>query len=451
MLPPKTLVIIKKQGEAIFALHINFIKKKRSGGSKPPPYNSFDDRKSDIMTSEQQEIMQYIEEEDVKFIRLAFCDIYGVQKNISVQRGELSRAFEHGYPIDASYIAGFGGDYGEDVWLHPEAGTITVLPWRPEHGKVVRMFCTLTLADGTPLPTDTRALLQKAVRYAKDKGYTFHFKSELQFYLFKTDENGDSTHIPYDNAGYMDIAPLDKGENVRREICLTLEQMGITPESSHHEAGPGQNEIDFTYSDPLSSADNTVTFLSVVRTIAARNGLYADFSPKPFSDKSGSALHITMSVHSKNGEQVTDYAIAGMLRHIAAMTVFLNPTDNSYQRFGRLKAPKYITWSSKNRAQLIAATLTKNGNPCLQLRSPDPEANPYLAFALMIYAAVDGIEKKPPLPDSTDADLLFLSSEEQDKNALLPNSIDKARNAAYDSGFIKAHLPDSVLKAYCNK
>ena len=403
------------------------------------------------MTNEQLEIMQFIEEEDVKFIRLAFCDIYGVQKNISVQREEISRAFTHGYPIDASYISGFGGDYGEDVYLHPEADTITILPWRPEHGKVVRMFCTLCYADGTPVENDARVLLKKAVRYAKEKGYSFHFKSEMQFYLFKTDENGDSTRIPYDNAGYMDIAPLDKGENVRREICLTLEQMGITPESSHHEAGPGQNEIDFTYADPLTSADNAVTFLSVVRTIAARNGLYADFSPKPFSDKPGSALHITMSVHAKSGEQVNDYAIAGMLDHIAAMTVFLNPTDRSYQRFGRLKAPKYITWSSKNRAQLIAATLTKNGNPCQQLRSPDPEANPYLAFALMIYAAVDGIERKSELPPSTDRDFIFMSAEEQQRFVLLPNSVDKARTAAFENAFIREKLPESIIKAYCNK
>ena len=403
------------------------------------------------MNSEQIEIMQFMEEEDVKFIRLAFCDIYGVQKNISVQRGELQRAFETGYPIDASYLSGFGGDYGEDVYLHPDASTVTILPWRPEHGKVVRMFCTLSYADGTPVEADARALLRNAVQAARKKGYTFHFKSELQFYLFKTDENGDSTHIPYDNAGYMDIAPLDKGENVRREICLTLEQMGITPEGSYHEAGPGQNEIDFKYADPLTSADNTVTFLSVVRTIAARNGLYADFSPKPFADKSGSALHITMSVHAKSGEQVTDFAIAGMLENIAAMTIFLNPTDGSYHRFGRLKAPKYITWSRKNRAQLISAQLTKNGNPCLQLRSPDPEANPYLAFLLMIGAAVDGIENRRELPEPADSDLLFMTAEEQKQFTLLPNTIDKARHKATSSAFVKKNVPDSIVKAYCNR
>lgn len=403
------------------------------------------------MNISEQEIMQFIEEEDVKFIRLAFCDMYGVQKNISIQRGELSRAFERGYPIDASYIAGFGGDYGEDIWLHPEADTITVLPWRPEHGKVVRMFCTLTYADGTPVETDTRAMLKNAVSYARKKGYHFHFKSELQFYLCRTDENGENTHTPYDNAGYMDIAPLDKGENVRREICLTLEQMGITPESSHHEAGPGQNEIDFRYADALTSADNTVTFLSVVRTIAARNGLYADFSPKPFSDKPGSALLIAMSVKTKTHEDVTDAAIAGLLRHIEAMTVFLNPTDNSYQRFGRLKAPKYITWSSKNRAQLISTRLTESGSRCLQLRSPDPEANVYLSFALMIYAVVDGIENGYPLQTSTDKDMLFLSPQEQEQIPLLPTNIAKARAAAVDSGFITEHIPDGVIKAYCNR
>ena len=208
------------------------------------------------MTGTEQELMTYIEEEDVKFIRLAFCDVYGVQKNISIQRSELSRAFEKGIAVDTSDIFGIGGGNGKEIRLHPEPDTITVLPWRPEHGKVVRMFCTLTYSDGSPVETDTRALLHKAVRYAQSKGYRFNFKSELQFYLFKMDDNGENTKIPYDNAGYMDIAPLDKGENVRREICLTLEQMGIKPESSHHEAGPGQNEIDFRYADPITAADN---------------------------------------------------------------------------------------------------------------------------------------------------------------------------------------------------
>ena len=401
------------------------------------------------MNQTEQELMKYIEEEDVKFNRLTFCDIYGVQKNISIQRGELARAFDKGIGIDASYLDGFGGDYGKDIWLHPEPDTITILPWRPEHGRVVRIFCTLTYADGTPIETDTRALLRQAVRYAQSKGFRFHFKSEMQFYLFKTDESGESTGVPYDNAGYMDIAPLDKGENVRREICLTLEQMGIQPESSHHEAGPGQNEIDFCYADPITAADNTVTFLSVVRTMAARNGLYADFSPKPIKDKAGSALHITVSVKSNAGDDVTDSAIAGILHNVAGMTVFLNPTVGSFLRFGQHKAPKYITWSGNNRAQLISVRLTESGSRCAQVRSPDPEANPYLAFALMIYAVLDGIENQRALPQPVDEDFLLFQSKTKEEPERLPDSIEKARIEAKKSPLIQQFIPSSVIRLYC--
>ncbi|MBQ3330557.1 MAG: glutamine synthetase [Ruminococcus sp.] len=403
------------------------------------------------MNTTEQELMTYIEEEDVKFIRLSFCDIYGVQKNISIQRSELPRALEKGIGIDASYIDGFGGDYGRDIWLHPEADTITVLPWRPEHGKVVRMFCTLTYEDGTPIETDTRSMLRQAVKYAQSKGYRFHFKSEMQFYLIKTDNDGAGTGVPYDNAGYMDIAPLDKGENVRREICLTLEQMGIKPESSHHEAGPGQNEIDFRYSDPITAADNTVTFLSVVRTLAAQNGLYADFSPKPFKDKAGSALHITTAVRTKSGEDVTDQAIAGLLHNIAGMTVFLNPTSDSFNRFGQHKAPKYITWSPTNRAQLVFSYFTETGIRCAQLRSPDPEANPYLAYTLMIYAILDGIENNRELPEPTEEKLPHIQSMLRSEPARLPDSLEKARIEATNSPLVQEFIPSSVTRIYCNQ
>lgn len=401
------------------------------------------------MKTEERQIMQYIEEEDVKFIRLVFCDIFGVRKNISVQPSELEKAFEYGYPIDASYVAGFGGDYGVDLWLWPEADTVSILPWRPEHGRVIKMYCTLRYADGAPVEADVRSLLRGAVEYARGKGYRFHFKSEMQFYLFKTDENGAPADIPYDNAGYMDIAPLDRGENIRREVCLTLGQMGITPESSHHEAGPGQNEIDFKYDHALPTADNTATFISVVRMIAAQNGLYADFSPKPIANQPGSALHIRMSVKAKSGEDVTDRAIAGILKHIAAMTIFLNPTEDSFRRFGKLKAPKYITWSDKNRAQLIYATITESGGRCLQLRSPDPQANPHLAFALMIYAALDGIANGEVLPPSTDTDVLYMPQEEQKEIRLLPDTVIKAKKAAAESDFIRRFIPESIIKAYC--
>ena len=273
----------------------------------------------------------------------------------------------------------------------------------------------------------------------------------MQFYLFKTDDNGDSTGIPYDKAGYMDIAPLDKGENVRREICLTLEQMGIKPESSHHEAGPGQNEIDFRYDDPVTAADNTVTFLSVVRTLAARNGLHADFSPKPIKDKTGSALHITVSTKSKSGEDVTDLAIAGILHNIAGMTVFLNPTPESFERFGQHKAPKYITWSENNRAQLVFSRITENGTRCAQLRSPDPEANPYLAYTLMIYAILDGIENNRTLPRPTDTIISQAQSENGSEPEKLPDSFEQACAEAQKSDLIQQFIPSSVTGLYCKQ
>ena len=198
----------------------------------------------------REEVMQYIAEEDVKFIRLAFCDIFGRQKNVSIVQEELKRAFSDGIAIDASAISGFGGKVHSDLFLHPDPSTLSVLPWRPENGKVVRMYCRVVKPDGTAFEGDTRRILGDAVKRAKEKGITFAFGSEMEFYLFKQDEQGEQTKIPYDRAGYMDVAPEDKGENVRREICLTLERMGIRPESSHHEEGPGQNEIDFRYSDP---------------------------------------------------------------------------------------------------------------------------------------------------------------------------------------------------------
>ena len=219
------------------------------------------------MKYSKEEVLQYVREDDVKFIRLAFCDVFGKQKNISIMPEELPRAFEYGIAFDASAIAGFGDETRCDLLLHPDPETLMLLPWRPEHGKVVRMFTHITYPDGTPFECDTRSLLKKAVEDAKKAGYTFAFGAEQEFYLFNLDETGSSTKIPYDEAGYMDIAPEDRGENIRREICLTLEQMGIRPESSHHEEGPGQNEIDFRYSDPLTAADNTMTFQTVVKTI----------------------------------------------------------------------------------------------------------------------------------------------------------------------------------------
>lgn len=227
-------------------------------------------------------------------------------------------------------------------------------------------------------------------------GIRCYFGSEFEFYLFKTDEEGNSTGVPFDRAGYMDIAPEDKGENIRREICFMLVDMGIKPESSHHEEGQGQNEIDFRYSDALSAADNAATFKTVVRTVAMRNGLYADFSPKPMADDSGNGMHINMSIKSDDGKDYTEQFMAGIMTHIGEMTVFLNPVEESYHRLGEKKAPKYITWSKENRSQLIRIPAAKGEFKRIELRSPDPEANPYIAYTLLIHAGLDGIKRNLP-------------------------------------------------------
>lgn len=403
------------------------------------------------MKYSKEEVIQYVLEEDVKFIRLSFCDVFGKQKNISIMPEELPRAFESGIAFDASATAGFGDENHSDLFLHPDADTLAPLPWRPEHGSVVRMYCTITHPDGKAFECDTRSILRKAVQDAQNLGYQFFFGAEQEFYLFTLDENGNPTKKPYDSAGYMDIAPEDKGENIRREVCLTLEQMGIQPESSHHEEGPGQNEIDFRYSDPLTAADNAMTFQTVVKTIANRNGIFADFSPKPLKDKPGNGFHINISVKSSDNTDNTNYMIAAILDKISDITVFLNPTENSYHRFGANKAPGYISWSSENRSQLVRVPAAAGKYQRVELRSPDPSANTYLAFALLIYAILDGIQNKPELAHPADINLYKADADVLAKYEQLPGDFKSACALAVNSKFIKKYIPDAILDIYCNK
>ena len=403
------------------------------------------------MKYSKEEVMQYVQEEDVKFIRLSFCDVFGKQKNISIMPEELPRAFEYGIAIDASAIEGFGDETHSDLLLDPEADTLMPLPWRPEHGRVVRMFCTISYPDGRIFECDSRSILKQAVQDAEKAGFQFFFGAEQEFYLFNLDDNGNPTKEPYDNAGYMDIAPEDKGENIRREICLTLEQMGIRPESSHHEEGPGQNEIDFRYSSPLAAADNAMTFQTVVKTVAHRNGLYADFSPKPLEDKPGNGFHINMSVKSSDNADNMNFMIAGILAKVAEMTIFLNPLESSYQRFGNNKAPRYISWSSENRSQLVRVPAAVGEYRRAELRSPDPAANTYLAFALMIYASLYGIQNKLELQDPADINLYKADADTLAKFEQLPENLKSACALANNSDFIKEHIPEAILEIYCNK
>ncbi len=392
-----------------------------------------------------EDVFEYVQQEDVKFIRLAFCDVTGRQKNISIMPEELERAFSDGISFDASAIAGFGGPVGSDLFLHPIPSTLNVLPWRPSRGKVVKMFCHICHPDGTPFAMDSRRILSQAIQAAADLGCQVRFGSEFEFYLFKTDENGSPTDQPFDNAGYMDVAPEDKGENIRREICLNLQDMGIQPESSHHEEGPGQNEIDFRYSDAMSAADNAMHFKTVVKTAALRNGLYADFSPKPIYGQAGNGMHINMSVKSNDGGDYTEPFLAGVLAHVREITAFLNPTENSYRRLGEHKAPRFITWSPENRSQLVRIPAAKGEYQRIELRSPDPMVNPYLAYALLIHAGLDGIRRNLSAPQPVNENLYTADVSLTSRLEQLPSTLEEAKQIARSSAFVAAILPRQML------
>ncbi len=398
----------------------------------------------------RDEAMDFIRENNVKFIRLAICDIFGNQKNISIMPTELESAFERGFGFDASSIPGFADAAHPDLFLFPDPDTLTLLPWRPTQGRVVRFFCNIRYADGRPFELDSRYILQRAVERAKAMGIRLSVGSECEFYLFKTDEEGNPTDTPLDNAGYMDVSPRDKGENIRREICLTLEEMGITPLSSHHEEGPGQNEIDFRYSNPLCSADDVITFRMVVQTLAARNGLWADFGPKPIEGKCGNGYHIDIAP-IKIGTEVTDEAtadcfMAGILARIREITALLNRTEESYQRLGSYKAPKFVSWAQENRTQLMRVIPFDGRNKRVELRSPDSQANPYIALALLIHAGLDGIENRTELP--APLDLNMYTAKETDGLEKLPASHSEAMELAVNSSFVTAHIPERILEQY---
>lgn len=395
-----------------------------------------------------QEIADYCAAEDVKFIRLAFCDVFGVPKNVSIMPEELPRAFSDGISIDASAIRGFGDEAHSDLLLFPDSETLTVLPWRPSHGRVVRLFADIRRSDGSLFPLDTRNILKKTIADAQNEGVNVNFGTEFEFYLFRLDADGNATTIPYDNAKYMDIAPLDRGENVRREICLTLIEMGIRAESSHHEDGPGQNEIDFRYADAMRAADNAITFPSVVRTVAMRNGLWADFTPKPIADESGNGMHINLSLAMPLSEGARDAFMAGLMEHICEITVFLNPLDASYARLGEHKAPRYVTWSPENRSQLIRIPAAKGEYERLELRSPDPAGNPYLAFALILAAGADGIRRNLVAPPPTNVNLFTADASITGKLRQLPRTRAEAAKIARESGFVRSVLPAGIIDAY---
>ena len=400
------------------------------------------------------DLLQLVEDEDVKFIRLAYCDLNGRLRNMAIMSSELRRAVEEGISFDASAVPGFTGVEYSDLFLVPDTSTVSILPWRPAHERVMRMQCDVRKPDGSNFEPYCRNILRKAVDRAIDMGYIINIGTECEFYLFRLDEDGEPTLVPQDRAGYNDITPLDRGEDMRRKICLAIEDMGLAPECSHHECGPGQNEIDFRYADALQAADYFMTLKMAVKSLAQINDLFASFMPKPLLDDCGNGLHINFSLmrggnyvfksggeHSEAGESF----IAGILEKTPEITAFLNPTTNSYARLGTFKAPRCVTWSHQNRSQLIRIPAAKGKHVRAELRSADPSCNPYLAFALLIHAGLDGIENHTKLCAPYNGNAYEISDPSVRK---LPENLGEALKLARESELVKRVLPEITRQEF---
>lgn len=403
----------------------------------------------------QQDILDFVEDNNVKFVRFAFCDIFGFQKNIAVLASDLPKALEDGVCFDGSAIAGFMHVEESDLVLRPDLSTMTILPWRTAEGRVMQFFCDVEKPDNTPFGGNCRGFLRDINRRFKQLGLRCNVGTECEFYLFENDDRGRPTRIPIDAGGYFDVAPLDAGENIRRDICLTMEQMGLAPQHSHHENGHGQNEIDFHYAGPLKTADNIFLFKQIVRAVAASNGFHSSFLPKPLPDQAGSGLHINLSLtmDGKNlfegdiaPDSIPGSFMAGILRHSRELTAFTNPLPNSYLRFGCDEAPRYVSWSRQNRSQLVRLP-SASGELCrVELRGPDPAGNPYLVIGLILAAGLDGIQRKLPLPDPVNRNLFRASAAAGLES--LPRTLREAITVAGQSEFISAELPIALQNKY---
>ena len=401
-----------------------------------------------------EEALQFVEENDVKFIRLTFCDIFGVQKNISIMPNELPHAFRDGIPFEASAVRGFMSNESSELLLFPDPNTLAFLPWRPSTGRVVRVFCNICYPDGKPFLGDGRFMLNQAVKRLRAANLDCRLGTECEFYLLELNEDGSISRRANDHAGYLDVTPLDKGEDVRRQICLYLEEMGIQPQTSHHERGPGQNEIDFRPSDPMTAADDFLSFKNVVKTVASYNGLFASMLPKPFAEQYGCGLHMHFFLY-KGGENIfgansaeqgtARHFIAGILNRISEVTPFLNSLTNSYARFGSFEAPAYISWSDTSRFQLVSFPVSAAKSVHMELRSPDSCLNPYLAFALLLNAGLEGVEQNLPLCEPLQGDEMTLHA---DHFARLPRNLGEAIAAAEDSDFVRSVITEDILKLF---
>ena len=411
----------------------------------------------------KQDIIQLVEEKDVQFIRLQFTDVSGTLKNVAITASQLEKALDNKCMFDGSSIEGFVRIEESDMYLYPDLNTFEILPWRPQHGKVARFMCDVYRPEGVPFEGDSRYVLKNVLKKAAKMGYTFDVGPECEFFLFHTDDNGQPTNITHEKASYFDVTPLDLGENARRDIVLTLESMGFEIEASHHEVAPAQHEIDFKYDNALVTADNIMTFKMVVKTIAKRHGLYATFMPKPITDVDGSGMHINMSLE-KDGKNIffdkSDpmglskecyHFIAGLIKHAKGMSCICNPLVNSYKRLvPGYEAPIYIAWSAKNRSPLVRIPSARGAGTRVELRCPDPTANPYLAMAVCLKAGLDGIKRQLPLVPSVDSNIFELTREEKKAKHIesLPANLREAVLCMRDSDFMKEALGEHIFTRY---
>lgn len=371
----------------------------------------------------REEIFDLIEEENVEFIRLQFADVFGHLKNIAVTPSQLERVMDYMYPFDGSAIFGEWHAYTGSLYLYPDIDTFVILPWRPQQGKVAKIICDVCTEDGRLSPFSSRTILKNVIEEAKSLGYTFKINPECEFFLFHTDDNGNATTISHEKAGYLDVGPADFGENARREMVLTLEEMGFEIESSHHEKAPAQHEIDFTEGETLKIADDIVTFRFAVRSIAKRFGLYATFMPKPISGVAGSGMHLNF-VLQKDGKYVFEdkdgkmseearFFIGGILSHAEGLALITNPLVNSYKRLmSGFEAPRAINWSTEGEDCLVRFH-ESFGERKVELRFPDSAANPYTSLAVCIATGLDGIKNK-------------IDPDKLPKNKLLPGNLKDA-------------------------
>ena len=416
------------------------------------------------MDKQTEFVLRTIEERDIRFIRLWFTDVLGFLKSVAIAPAELEGAFEEGLGFDGSAIEGFARIYESDMVAHPDPSTFQVLPWRAsnDEGGTARMFCDITLPDGSPSYADPRYVLKRALGKAADLGFTFYTHPEIEFFLFEKALSPEGQPVPIDSSGYFDHTVSNLGSNFRRRATTTLEQMGISVEFSHHENGPGQQEIDLRYADALSMADNIMTFRTVIKEVAEHADIRASFMPKPLSEHPGSGMHTHMSLFSGDSNAFYEAGalyhlsrtgkqfIAGVLRHAEEISAVTNQWVNSYKRlaFGG-EAPSYVCWGRNNRSALVRVPMYKphkGSSARIELRSIDSAANPYLAFALILNAGLAGIEGDYDLPEEAENDVWSLT--ERERRALgirpLPRNLDEAIRAMENSELAVETLGEHV-------